>query len=192
MCYKVVAFFYYNVNAITTHDYETFVNQFSIKDKLIINKKTIPSSDYLEYQEIKIKNDFQNFRLLANSTGDSQKYVLDRNNNETKVSFWLGKADTYVYLLKTDKTLLGMQDNRITNTNLTRILEKNNISTDIELINYLSKEKNVKSNIFTTIKKMKENYAIRFMVSVIFPQMDNITLIDGDYKGYIFNIYERS
>lgn len=35
---------------------------------------------------------------------------------------------------------------------------------------------------------MKENYTIQFMVSVIMPQMDSITLINGDYQGYIFNL----
>ena len=39
-----------------------------------------------------------------------------------------------------------------------------------------------------TAKEMKENYTIQFMVSVIMPQMDSITLINGDYQGYIFNL----
>ncbi len=35
---------------------------------------------------------------------------------------------------------------------------------------------------------MKENYAIYFMTSVVMPSIDSITLIDGDYGGYIFNM----
>ena len=35
---------------------------------------------------------------------------------------------------------------------------------------------------------MKENYLLQFMVSVAIPRIENITLIDGDYQGYIFNM----
>ena len=97
-------------------------------------------------------------------------------------------ADTYVNLLKLDKSLFGTEDKRITNTDLANILEKNKINNDIELFKYLEKQKDVKNNIFTSAKEMKENYTIQFMVSVIMPQMDSITLINGDYQGYIFNL----
>ena len=39
-----------------------------------------------------------------------------------------------------------------------------------------------------TAKEMKENYLLQFMVSVAIPRIENITLIDGDYQGYIFNM----
>lgn len=184
--YKGFHLFYYNVNTITTQDYETFARQFTIKDTLTLHKRKIPESEYLEYLGIKIKNDFKDFRLLEPSTGNSRKYILDKDSNEAKISFWLGTADTYTYLLKEDKTIFG--DNKITNTNLTNILKSNHINNDIELMKYLSKQQNIKNNIFTSVKKMKENYAIQFMVAIIMPQISHITLIDGDYKGFIFNM----
>lgn len=186
--YKGLNLFYYNVNRITTQDYESFVNQFSIKNTITIKHKEVQSNDYLEYQNIRIRNDFKSFRKLEPTTGGSQKYILDDENRSIKTSFWLGTAATYTNLLKTDKTLFGTGNHRITNTDLTDILEKYNINNDIELFNYISERKNVKNNIFTSVKEMRENYTIQFMVSVIMPQMDNITLINGDLEGYIFNL----
>lgn len=39
---------------------------------------------------------------------------------------------------------------------------------------------------------MKENYTINFMISIIIPEIDNITLINGDYNGYIFNMKNKT
>ena len=51
-------FYYYNVDRITTQDYDDFISQFTIKDTMTINHKNVESNDYLEYQNIKIRNDF--------------------------------------------------------------------------------------------------------------------------------------
>ncbi len=188
-CYKGFNLFYYNVDRITTQDYDEFISQFAIKDTITINHKNVESNDYLEYQDIKIRNDFKDFERLEQTTGEtSLKLILKDENKKTKSSFWMGKTDTYVNLLKSDKSLFGTEDKKITNTDLTYILEKNKINNDIELFKYLEKQKYVKNNIFTSIKEMKENYTMQFMISIIMPQMDSITLINGDYQGYIFNL----
>ncbi len=187
--YKGFNLFYYNVDRITTQDYDDFISQFTIKDTMTINHKNVESNDYLEYQNIKIRNDFEDFEKLEQTTGEtSLKLILKDENEKTKSSFWMSVADTYVNLLKLDKSLFGTEDKRITNTDLANILEKNKINNDIELFKYLEKQKDIKNNIFTSAKEMKENYTIQFMVSVIMPQMDSITLINGDYQGYIFNL----
>ncbi len=187
--YKGFNLLYYDVNNVTIFDYETFADNFKIKDTLTIEHKEIDPNDYLKYQNIKIKNDFRNFEkmdsTLDSSNISSERYIL---KNDKTTAFWMSVTDTYVYLLKSDKTLFGTEDKRITNSNLTDILNKYNIENDIDLFNFLSNKKNVKSNIFTSVKRMKENYAIYFMTSVMMPSIDSITLIDGDYNGYIFNM----
>ncbi len=192
--YKGFNLYYYNINQITTQDFETFVEQFNISDTINLKHKDIESNDYFQYKNIKIRNDFKDFEQLelnTNVDNSSPKLVLKDKTNNTSKAFWMGIADTYVYLAKADKTLYGTNDNRITNTNLTSILEKNNIHNDIELLNYLSNQKYVKNNIFTSVKKMKENYTIQFMMSVMMPTMNSITLINGDYEGYIFNLKDN-
>ena len=170
--YKGFNLFYYNVDRITTQDYDDFISQFTIKDTMTINHKNVESNDYLEYQNIKIRNDFKDFEKLEQTTGEtSLKLILKDENEKTKSSFWMSVADTYVNLLKLDKSLFGTEDKRITNTDLANILEKNKINNDIELFKYLEKQKDIKNNIFTSAK-----------------EMDSITLINGDYQGYIFNL----
>ncbi len=189
--YKGFNLYYYNTNSINIKDFETYVKQFNISNTITLKHKDIQDNDYFQYQNIKIRNDFKDFKQLESSTSTdtfSPQLVLKDENNNTSRAFWMGTTDTYVYLLETDKTLFGAEDRRITNTNLTKILKKNNINNDIELFNYLSSQKNIKNNIFTSVKKMKENYTIWFMISVIMPTMNNITLINGDYEGYIFNV----
>ena len=97
----------------------------------------------------------------------------------------MGTAYTYVDILKNDSTLFGTNDKRISNTSFTNLLEKNNIHNDIQLFQYLVKHKLKKNNIFTSVKNMKEEYSLQFIVSIMLPTIDHITLIDGDYQGYI-------
>ncbi len=193
----LVAYFGYkgfNLYYFNTSNFEKFTEQFSISDTITLKLKDTKNNDYFQYKNIKIRNDFKDYEQLeldTNVDNTSPKLVLKDATHNTSKAFWMGIADTYVYLSKADKTLYGTNDNRITNTNLTSILEKNNIYSDIELFNYLSNQKYVRNNIFTSVKKMKENYAIQFITSVMIPEISSITLINGDYEGYIFNLKDN-
>lgn len=190
ICLGIVYFGYKGVNLVYYHISDDFKNDFHLNHTITITHHEVASNDYLEFQNIKIRNDFKNYEKLnfdAEIETTSPKFVLKDENGEVMKAFWMGSTDTYVYLLSADKTLYGTEDKRITNTNLTNILEKNNIHDDIELFSYLSNSKNIQNNIFTNVKKMKENYAIQSIMSIIMPTPNNITLINGDYKGYIFN-----
>ena len=185
--------YYYNINNITIEDYNSFSNNLTIKDTMTIKSSNVEDDNYLRYKNIYVENVFNDFKLLENQASqDNVKYVLYDEDNNLKASFWIGITNSYVDMLKNDSTLFGTADKRITNTNLTDILEKNNIKNDVELFKYLSENKNKKNTIFTPIKQMKENYTLQFMISVAIPQIDNITIIDGDYQGYIFNMKNTS
>ncbi len=185
-----VYFIYQGIHLIYYHVDPNFKVSFDIYNILTIRKKDLQNSDYFEFKNMKIRDDFKNYeRLESNVDSDTSPKLVMRDENQKVIkTFWMGFADTYVYLLQADKTLFGTKDMRIVNTDLASILEENNIDNDIELFQYLWKQKNVKTNIFTSVKQMKENYVIQRMVSVIMPVVDNITLINGDYEGYIFNL----
>ena len=187
--YKGFNLYYYNVNNITTQDSKNNVEQFNISNTITIKHSSVEVNEYFEYQNMKIRNDFKDYsRLDQNIENSSPKLILKNQDNNTTKSFWMGIADTYVDMLKADKTLFGIGDKRISNIDFSNVLKNNNINNDIDLFNYLSKQKDIKSNIFTSVKEMKENYTIQFMISVIMPTVDSITLINGDDEGYIFNI----
>lgn len=187
--YKCFNLYYYNINNITTEEYEKFIDGFKIKDTITIKNEKLKENQYLTFNNIKVRNDFSDFKELENQYSEEFiKYVLHDENNQLKASFWMGTTDSYVELFKTDTTLFGTEDKRITNTNLSDFLTKNSINNDIELFEFLEKSKDVKNNIFTSVKQMKGNYTIQFLVSIAMPQLDGINLIKGDYSGYILNI----
>lgn len=187
--YKGFNLYYYNVDFLTDN-YSEILKGIHIKDTIYLKHTDIKDNNYIEFNGIKVKNEFKKFTKLdqTRSANNSLKYALYGENKSLIASFWMGTTDTYVKILKSDKTLFGARDSRVTNANLTKMLEKNNINNDIELFRCLENKKNIKNNIFTSVKKMKENYTIQFMVTVMLPQIEDITLIDGDYEGYIFNI----
>lgn len=187
--YKCFNLFYYNIDNVTTVDYKSIISGLKVKDNMTISSKSIDEDNYITFKNVKIKNEFSNFKVLENqSNDDTIKYALYDNSNNVKASFWMGETYSYVYMLRNDSTLFGTDEKRISNSNLTQILEKNNIKSDIELFDYLSKLDNVGNNILTPVSKMKENFAIQFMTAVITPTINGITILDGDYQGYMFNI----
>jgi len=115
------------------------------------------------------------------------KYVLEAENYKDKVGFFMGISDTYVNMFKEDITLYGDDIKKIKNSNLDNFFKENNINNDIELFEYLKNNRNVKNNIFTSIDKMRDNYTIHLLSSLAIPSLENITLIKGNYTGYIFN-----
>lgn len=191
--YKVYNMFYYNINNTTTENYQNLINGLKITNTTTIKNEKLGTNQYLNFENVKVKNDFSKFEKLEDkSSKDIIKYVLYNENRETRASFWIGITDSYVDLLKQDITLFNTEDKRITSKNLSDFFEKNNIKNDVELFKYLEKNKNVKSNIFTSVKQMKENYTVQLLTSIIMPQIDGITLIDGDYTGYILNLTNDS
>ena len=176
--------FYYKFNV---EDYDKFIDGLNVSGTMIIKKET--SSSYLTFNDVMVKDEFKDFKLLEiGDSTDNVKYVLYDSNNKLIASFWIGVADSYVSILSSDLSFYYSSDVRMSNINMSKFLDKNNITTDIDLFNYLVKNRNVKNNIFTSFKKMQENYTLKFMSYAILPSVDSITLIDGDYKGYMFNL----
>lgn len=187
--YKGFNLFYYDINIITDGKYEEYISGLKVENEIKLKKVDVIDNNYLEYDGMKIRNDFKNFEKLEEIPEvSSLKFVLRDENNKVKASFWMGKGDTYLTMLKADKTLFGTNDKKITNTEITEFLKENNINNDIEFFEYLEKNKNKKNSIFTSVKQMKKNYGIQYLASVMLPEINSVTLIKGDYEGYIFNM----
>ncbi len=183
--YKAFNLYYYKI------DDAMITNNLTITDTLTINTEQLEQNQYLTFNNIKIRNDFQEFEILEDvSSEDTIKYSLYNEDNEVTSSFWITSENDYTYteILKTDTTLFTTNNRKITTANLTDYLEKNKITNDIELLEYLANHKSTTNTIFTSVKKMKENYMLYFLSNIIIPETDGITLIDGDYTGYILNL----
>lgn len=188
--YKVFILYYYNINNSTTENYSEYVKGLKIKDKIVI-KHDKTSTNYLEFNGVKIRNDFEKFTKLdgTQNTTDSVKYMLYDENKNLMASFWISIGNSYTNLLKNDSTIFGTNDKRLTNADLTKILEKNNINNDIDLFKYLVNYTPKSKSIFTNKSIIKEDFDTQYMTLLALPNVDYITEISGDYSGYMFNLH---
>ncbi len=188
--YKIFNLYYYNLNSITVEQYEGLINGLSTKNIMTIKTNTLPDAEYLSHNNIKVKNDFENFKKLdnSNSTDDFVKYVLYDDDDKVISSFWMGTTDMYIDMFEADVTIYGADDKQFKNIDFKKFFEKNNITNDIELFKFLVKNKDVENNIFTSVNAIKNKYSIQLLSTIALPKMDSLTLINGDYTGYIFNL----
>lgn len=181
--YKGYNLSYYHID----EDLKIFTQKFDIQDTITLTHKNVSNNNYFEYQNIKIRNDFKEYEQTNINVDDSSpRLVLKDKDDKTIKAFWMGISDEYTYLLESDKEYFGIDDKKI-DTDIKSILKDNNINNDLDLFKYLANSNNIKNNIFTSTKKMKQHYSLIKMTSVIISSIDSITLIDGDYEGYIFN-----
>ena len=190
--YKGILLSVYNVEPI--ENYETFVKKLEIKDEIKIYKKTINDQDYLSEFDIKIRNDFKGYTREVD--GDTVKYNL-YDGDTFKSAVWLGKSNQYIDMFTSDSMSLYIDggnslpySGEFTDADRKYFLLKNDINNDLDFLEYIRNNYYIKSNVFTSKRAIKENYAINLFVSVTLPNIQSITLITGDYTGYIFNINE--
>jgi hypothetical protein len=179
-----------------THDTTLVLDDYydEIEDKLIIggtktiNKIVIPDEEYLSFKDFKIKNDFSELTQDDELSDKYLKYSL-HDSDDKLVSSFLIRIEDYTLIdmfAPTEET-----DNKdkypFNKINRQDILKNNNIKNDADLIKYLSENKNRKSNIFTSIKEMGEIYASQLFTTTIIPKA-SITLLNGGYIGYAYNI----
>lgn len=181
--YKLFCLNYFNIIKLENNN---LMQAFEIKDKLNIKSYNI-STDYLEFSGMKIRNDFKDFKTLEPTIKNSLKLVLYNEDKSVKASFWMTVADSYIDILKSEKEVFSR--NHILNTgNLEKYLDSKNIKNDIDLFKYLVEHRNDKNNIFTSSKKLQDEYSLYNISYIMLPSINSITEIDGDYSGYIFNM----
>lgn len=189
LLFKVVYLKIYNVNNYIASDFkEVYESINNYKGTIIIDEANNKTEEYLEYRNLKIKNNFKDFEEKTDPTDPNTilYYLYDDNYKDNiKASLYLGIYKSYI-----DMFIEGIDkeenDKGITSKFREKIIKKNNIKNDMEFLKFIKKYQNKKSNIFTSIKKIKEIYSIQYFVSRSFPKQTNSKLIDGDYKGYIY------
>jgi hypothetical protein len=183
--YKLVNLIIYNVPMTDRKDYKLLLDGYQIKDTIEVNNKKLGESEYLTHAGVKFKNMFEDHER---SEGDGFiKYILKDENNDIKSYFHLGESETYLNLV------LGAMENLNKSNFLLYNLEPeaimSGINNDLDLFNYAYLTKDYKPNIFTSIKKMKENYYEKYSMYIVFPTTEYITKIKGDLEGYILSIH---
>lgn len=181
--YKMYYINYYNFfSNVNESNYHTYIN--SLKEDNRVNiKKDNSVGDYIEYKNMKIRNDFQDFNLINTS---NYQYALKDADGNTKAVFWLiadesSYIDTMLSLVSDDKKLS-------TEDQIRKYLRENDINSDEDLLYFIANNYNKKFDIFSKIAEMRNYYTINYYVSQLFSPYDKVYFIDGDFTGYVLDI----
>ena len=174
--YKFYLISYYSDKSLN-YSFKEISDAYKIKNAIKINSKKIAEKDYLQFKEVKIRNDFKNFN--REEQDDSVIYTNKEKNSQITISINPTYLDFY-YLVESN--LEGVNNKNTNYQDRIDYLKKNNVTNDLELFNFLASD-NYKKNIFTSIKDLKGNYATYLVAQIMLPQ--EITSISGDLNGYI-------
>ena len=178
ICYfvdKSYLYFKYNIS-IEKDSYNQIVDSLKIQNSININVNDNYNSTIL-LDEIKIMDIFNDFSMI-----EKKNNIIKYRNNDTMDTFIARIDKTYLDMILTDENI------KINEKELKQFFSKNNITNDIDLFNYLSNIKYTRSNIFTNIEDMKNNYIINYLVSISMTSGKTITKLEGEYNGFIINL----
>lgn len=196
--YKGALLYFYSISDDNVKQLEDIVSGLTFKDSISLYKKTIPESDYIVIDDIKIKNIFSEFDklerinemyphqfVLRDENGDSHGGIIIDDSELTGNLIDIFVNDELNFMIQIGNGPIDI--GQFNNADRKDFLLQNDINDDIDFLKYISKNCYAKNNIFTSPKKMKENYAINLFASIVIPVVDSVTLIEGDYIGYIYN-----
>ena len=144
---------------------------FKNKETITIKESQEEVKDYLVFKEMKISNNFD----LVNEKDSIYKI----KNTDIVVAFNKEAIDSLVTYIEKESKNNGLH------YDLTRDLEKNNVDTNFKLYEYFLSNRNPKLNIFSSFNSLRKVHSILGNFSLVFRNIDKVTLIDGDYDGYI-------
>lgn len=172
----VVAPLIHRLYFINTYKSEYKTIDTEIAETWNINHRELDQKDYFALGDIKIENEFEGFKALS----DTDVYVLKDEENRTSTAISYIKAPL---LINTDKPYSDSYYDA-KNDAIEEFLKKHNFQSDSEFIKYLIESKEEKVNIFSSTKKIKENYATNFSRNNILVP-GKFHLLEGSYKGYV-------
>lgn len=184
-CNQYLNFKKYDRYGVTKETYENFINALNNeKTKNIIPQK-LPENEYLKFGNIKIKNDFKDFKNDQGfTTKNNTRYMLRDKDGNFLAALSLGTTESRVETISNLSESYYKENSVITKKDVINFFKENNITNDIELFKFLKNQKNIQSNIFTNIHKIKNNYIISFIVTFM-PEINEIIYINDN--GYILN-----
>lgn len=158
-----------------------------LSDNYTIKTNEIDENDYLVFDNIKMKNVFDEFTKYEDET-NTLKYIQRFDDNKLNKAIYIGADSQFVDILLNNKLEVFSMNFTIEDPKyIKKVFDKNNIKNDIDLVNYFVKHYKDKTTFFNTISKQKEVYFMNTIANIIVPSLNNINLIDGDYEGFVFN-----
>ena len=146
-------------NYITTIDF----NKINFKDNLNIENKEVEK--YIEFQNIKIRNDFDDYKEKQ-KTSDTY-LITDEKNNSIGIK-----------IIKDSINKIGFESG-IDKEDYDKFLNDNNIKNSMDLINYTVKNKDMKINLFSSKSKLVKKAIMRNVLVYYIGEQDSYLLNNG-------------
>ena len=165
------------------------INNLKINDeKLTVHTKVSNLNEYVyngnvkfriigEYEEVKSNFDSENQKMFSIDKNSESPKVIASYINENILEKFVGEN-----MYKSNPDIAYK---------FSEFFRQKNINSDIDLYKYIysKNEQNIKNNIFMSEEQMQENVLISSALLLTPHVKDGITLIDGDYNGYMIKLY---
>ena len=172
--FGVKGVFLYNYNSTLIEDDTNLVifKESLAKDEVVSISHTELNSEeiYYDYENIRFRNDFSNSTTEIIGNEDEEKIVNFKNDNDV--------------LLTVQKTPSVFE----LTTKFEEILDEENISNDIEIMEFIVNNYNKDLNVFSSINNFEKSREINIQTKLWMNSAENITRIEGDYEGYIISM----
>lgn len=187
------------LHRVSNDRFDEIVSGLKVKNTLTIYKKTIDEDKYLVIDDIKIRNDFSEFEVEEGANElIPDIYRLKDDKGEVIASITIGSSSQHIDVFSSDDVIVmsGIDDEvvdfgQFNAADRKYFLLRNDINNDIDFLNFIRENGYLKSNLFTSEREIKENYAYNLFVNTVMPTVDSVTLINGDYSGFIFNFDDK-
>ncbi len=150
---------------------ENVKKAFNNKETITIKKTNEQIMDYVEFRGLKIRNDFE--------VADENEHAYKLKDTSIPVFFNINELNSMVTFVEKETSNVGFW------YNLKKDFDKNNVDNNFKLYEYLINNYTFKTSIFKSINSIRRDYALILSLNITFPSYNKVTVINGDYKGYI-------
>lgn len=187
--YKVILLTKYHTEQ--SENIDKFKQGLTLEKEIRLYKKTIQDDNYIIEEDFKIRNDFNDYiKEDIIETSNSKTLSYKKYNNDKIISeFSYTNIPQYIDVFSSNDVVIFSDDNTgkyFTAADRKYFLLKNDINDDVDFLKYIKKNYYIKSNIINTKREILENYSFNTFVSIVYPIVDEMILISGDYRGYIY------
>lgn len=173
---------------------------FGIKGTLLYTyNKTIiaDDTDLISLKESINQNKVQNITHVTSEDG----YIYNVLDNSFTIFFAeemelrsIGD-DTDLFVNSEGKVILTVQEGSPLKNSFTedflKILDDENLSSDVEIISFLLNNYNKELNLFSSVNTLLNSACINVTLNMYSNSADSIETISGDYDGYILNVNDN-
>lgn len=190
--YKLITYYRYTFPKPDT--VEDVVKGYKKVNNYTISKKKLSEKEYIKVDHIKMRNILDGYTLEKSTDKyityktkkDDKEYTIQFNSPDINIIMTKAFVSDITLIYGDEKTSFFKGD--IKDADREGFLKRNNIKNDIDFYKFIGDNYFIESSIFDNTATLKQNYAFNLFVESAIPQIDSWTILDGDIKGYIFNI----